>query len=104
MNGTRLSATSCLRYTIQGIVLTGTHKGNSVCIPRINLTVSDEDDLPIKFICRRFPVKLAFCMTIKKSQGHTFSNVGLLLATDHYHMAKFMLLYRAAEIQALSST
>ena len=83
MNGTRMSVTSCLRYTIQATVLTGTHKGNSVCIPRINLTVSDDDDLPIKFIRRQFPVKLAFCMTINKSQGQTFSNlkVGLLLAT-----------------------
>ena len=81
MNGTRLSVTSCLRYTIQATVLTGTHKGNSVRIPRINLAVSDDDDLPIKFIRRQFPVKLAFCMTINKSQGQTFSKVGLLLAT-----------------------
>ena len=81
MNGTRLSVTSCLRYTIQATVLTGTQKGNSVCIPRINLTVSDDDDLPIKFIRRQFPVKLAFCITINKSQSQTFSKVGLLLAT-----------------------
>ena len=79
--GTRLSVTSCLRYTIKATVLTGTHKGNSVCIPRINLTVSDDDDLSIKFIRRQFPVKLALCMTINKSQGQTFSKVGLLLAT-----------------------
>ena len=39
MNGTRLSVTSCFRYTIQATVLTGTHKENSVCIPRISLTV-----------------------------------------------------------------
>ena len=67
MHGTRLSVTWCLRYTIQATVLTGTHKGNSICIPRINLTVSDDDDLPIKFICRQFLVKLAFCVTINKS-------------------------------------
>ena len=57
MNGTRLSVTSCLCYTIQATVLTGTHQGNSVCISRIKVTVSDDDDLPIKFIRRQFSVK-----------------------------------------------
>ena len=70
MNGTRLSVTSCLRYTIQATVLARTQKGNSVCITRINLTLSDDDDLPIKFIRRQFPVKLAFCM-IKKVPTRT---------------------------------
>ena len=102
MNGTRLSVTSCLRYTNQAKVLRGTQKGNSVCIPRINLTVSDDDDLPIKFIRRQFPVKLAFCMTINKSQGQTFSKWVSYWQPDRFYMVKFMLLYRAAEIQALS--
>ena len=102
MNGTRLSVTSCLRYTIQATVLTGTHKGNSVCIPRINLTVSDDDDLPIKFIRRQFPVKLAFCMTINKSQGQTFSKVGLLLATRPFsHGQVYVALSRCGNSSAI---
>ena len=102
MNGTRLSVTSCLRYTIQATVLTGTHKGNSVCIPRINLTVSDDDDLPIKFIRRQFRVKLAFCMTINKSQGQTFSKVGLLLATRPFsHGQVYVALSRGGNSSAI---
>ena len=102
MNGTRLSVTSCLRYTIQATVLTGTHKGNSVCIPRVNLTVSDDDDLHIKFIRRQFPVKLAFCMTINKSQGQTFSKVGLLLATRPFsHGQVYVALSRCGNSSAI---
>ena len=102
MNGTRLSVTSCLRYTIQATVLTGTQKGNSVCIPRINLTVSDDDDLPIKFIRRQFLVKLAFCMTINKSQGQTFSKVAPLLATRPFsHGPFFVALSRCGNSSAI---
>ena len=102
MNSTRLSVTSCLRYTIQATVLTGTHKGNSVCIPRINLTVSDDYDLPIKFIRRQFPVKLAFCMTINKSQGQTFCKVGLLLATRPFSHGQVYVALSRCENQTLS--
>ena len=102
MNGTRLSVTSCLRYTIQATVLTGTQKGNFVCIPRINLTVFDDDDLPIKFIRRQFPVKLAFCMTINKSQSQTFSKVGLLLATRLFsHGQVYVALSRCGNSSAI---
>ena len=102
MNGTRLGVTSCLRYTIQARGLTVTHKGNSVCISRINPTVSNDDDLPIKFIRRQFPVKLAFCMIINKSQGQTFSKVGLLLATRPFsHGQVYVALSRCGNPSAI---
>ena len=102
MNGTRLSVTSCLRYTIQATVLTGTQNGNSVCIPRINLKLSVDDDIPIKFIRRQFPVKLAFCMTINKSQGQTFSKVGILLATRPFsHGQVYVALSRCGNSSAI---
>ena len=45
-------------------------------IPRITLTPSNET-LPIPLRRRQFPVRLAFAMTINKSQGQSVKHVGL---------------------------
>ncbi|KNZ80281.1 hypothetical protein J132_06707, partial [Termitomyces sp. J132] len=50
--------------------------GSIVLIPRINMDVSEED-LPIPLHRRQFPVRLAFAMTINKSQGQSVKHVGL---------------------------
>ena len=54
--------------------------GNRVLIPRITLTPSNET-LPIPLRRRQFPVRLAFSMTINKSQGQSVKHVGLNLQT-----------------------
>lgn len=79
-NGTRLIVRSCRTNFITAEVTTGSeqHIGKLVLIPRINITPSDSN-LPIDFTRRQFPVKLAFAMTINKSQGQTFEKVGIYL-------------------------
>ena len=52
--------------------------GRRVFIPRIKLIPSDTT-LSFKYQRTQFPVRLAYCMTINKSQGQTFSKVGLYL-------------------------
>ena len=47
-------------------------------IPRIDL-VSQEGMFPFVFKRRQFPVRLAFGMTINKSQGQSLETVGILL-------------------------
>ncbi|RKO93312.1 PIF1-like helicase-domain-containing protein [Blyttiomyces helicus] len=43
---------------------------------------SEEDDRrPILFACQQFPIRLAFAMTINKSQGQTIQHVGVYLKT-----------------------
>lgn len=75
-NGTRLYVTGLTRNLIEAEVLTGSSVGNQVFIPRIDISPSD---LPFKMKRRRFPVKLSFAMTIKKSQGQTLDRVGIFL-------------------------
>merc|ERR1712023_47371 len=41
--------------------------------------IPSDSDLPFKFQRKQFPIRLAFAMTINKSQGQTFDRVGLLL-------------------------
>ena len=79
MNGTRLIIKKLMKYFVEAEVITGTHKGTTVCLPRLNLTPSDDSQHAIRFTRRQFPFRLAFCVTINKSQGQTFDRVGVLL-------------------------
>ncbi|KAF2346423.1 DNA helicase, partial [Trinorchestia longiramus] len=63
---------------VLGKILTGSKKGEHAFIPRINLVPSDTN-LPFNFCRRQFPLIPAFAMTINKSQGQSFSNVGVYL-------------------------
>lgn len=47
-------------------------------MPRIDLYTKGTD-LPFTIKRRQFPIKLAFCMTINKSQGQTFKKIGIYL-------------------------
>lgn len=78
-NGTRLIVHRLLPHMIQAEIVTGSHVGRMVMIPRIPLMPSDNDMLPFKFTRRQFPVRAAFAMTINKSQGQTFEQVGIYL-------------------------
>ena len=78
-NGTRLRVLSLQKNVLQCQILTGDKAGDIVLIPRI--TISSQKNNGASFILQRhqFPVKLAFAMTINKSQGQTFDKVGLNL-------------------------
>ncbi|KAK7300142.1 hypothetical protein RJT34_10977 [Clitoria ternatea] len=77
-NGTRLQVKRMGNHVLQCQVLTGTHVGDVVHIPRMTMSPSTET-LPIKFNRRQFPIIVSFAMTINKSQGQTLSSVGVYL-------------------------
>jgi hypothetical protein len=79
-NGTRLMVMKCAKHVIEAQILTGDKNGNLVFIPRISLTPSSSE-MPIKMTRRQFPVRLAYAMTMNKSQGQSVKFVGIDLRT-----------------------
>jgi hypothetical protein len=77
-NGTRLTIVGLGKNVVSAKVLNGSHRGERVFIPRMNLIPSDAN-VAITFHRRQFPLVVCFAMTINKSQGQTLSNVGLYL-------------------------
>lgn len=80
-NGTRLLITALKQRLIEATVLLGTHSGKTVFIPRINLVTASSSPLPFNLRRRQFPIRLAFGMSINKSQGQSLQRVGIYLQT-----------------------
>ncbi|XP_021747710.1 ATP-dependent DNA helicase PIF1-like [Chenopodium quinoa] len=78
-NGTRLIRSRLRDHVIEAEILTGSHKGTRVFIPRIPLKTVEDVKLPFEMIRKQFPVKLCFALTINKSQGQTIPHVGIYL-------------------------
>ncbi|XP_044575183.1 ATP-dependent DNA helicase PIF1-like [Cotesia glomerata] len=77
-NGTRLVIKKLMKNVIEAIILNGKFQGENVLLPRIPMIPTD---VPIEFKRTQFPIRLAFAMTINKSQGQTLSVCGLDLET-----------------------
>ncbi|PIA41301.1 hypothetical protein AQUCO_02200001v1 [Aquilegia coerulea] len=75
-NGTCLKVIQFGTRVIEARILTGSHVNDRVFIPRITLEPSDSET-PFKMSHRQFPVRLAFLMTINKSQGQSVKFVGI---------------------------
>ncbi|PNX56072.1 ATP-dependent DNA helicase PIF1 [Trifolium pratense] len=78
-NGTRLIVTKMGTYVIEGLIISGSHIGERVFIPRLSLIPSDKR-LPFRFQRRQFPINVCFSMTINKSQGQSLNHVGVYLS------------------------
>ncbi|KAI3678193.1 hypothetical protein L6452_37477 [Arctium lappa] len=77
-NGTRMIVTQLLPRIIEAKVITGTHIGHKVYIPRISLNHNDKE-LPFVFKRKQFPIKVYYAMTINKSQGQSLKKIGIYL-------------------------
>ena len=79
LNGTRLLIQTLGRRVIQAKIMAGTHAGHIGFIPRIALTTTKDCHLPFTLTRRQFPIKPSYAMTINKSQGQTYTKVGIYL-------------------------
>ncbi|XP_057656828.1 ATP-dependent DNA helicase pif1-like [Diorhabda carinulata] len=69
-NGTRLVIQKLMKNVIEARILNGKFRGENILIARIPIIPTD---VPIQFKRIQFPIRLAFAMTINKSQGQTMS-------------------------------
>lgn len=87
-NGTRMVITKLMPHCLEVRLLGGDFHGRHHTIPRIKLS-SNANDLPYIISRKQFPVRLAFTMTINKSQGQSFNCVGVDLRTPVFSHGQF---------------
>ena len=76
-DGTRMVVKRMSDRVLEVRLIGGDHDGQLAFIPRITLIPSNTADLAFKFKRRQFPVRLAFAISINKSQGQSVKHVGL---------------------------
>ncbi len=77
-NGTRLIIKTFKAHVIEAEIISGKNVGTRVFLPRIVLSPTEEER-NIQFRRKQFPIKLAFALTINKTQGQTIKKVGLFV-------------------------
>jgi hypothetical protein len=87
-NETRLCLIKMTSRVLEVRIITGAHAGETAFIPWISL-IPSEEDLPFKLSRRQFPLRLAFAMTINKSQGQSLGRVGLDLQYPVFSHGQF---------------
>ena len=78
-NGSRVQVTRLYNNLIEGKIAFGPYAGEIVLIPRYEFNSNEGSRLPFKMQRIQFPIRLAFAMTINKSQGQTFRRIGVYL-------------------------
>ena len=78
-NGTRMVLIRATDKILEARLIGGDYDGDIAFIPRITLIPSSNSNPGFSFVLRRrqFPVRLAFAMTINKSQGQSARYIGL---------------------------
>jgi ATP-dependent DNA helicase PIF1 len=76
-NGTHLVIKVLGDMVLEAEIMTRTHKGKLVFIPRIMLTLKNK--LPFVLQRQQYPIKVCYSMTINKSEGQTLSSIGVYL-------------------------
>ena len=90
------------RRCLEARILGGTFADQLRVIPRIKLS-STEGKLPFIISRRQFPIRLSFAMTVNKSQGQSFSFVGIDLQMPVFtHGQLYVALSRVTTVNGIS--
>ena len=101
-NGTRLVIVRTASRILEARILTGDKAENLAFIPRISLAPSSAE-LPFHMTRRQFPVRLAFAMSINKSQGQSVNIVGIDLRNPVFsHGQLYVALSRCTSFDRIS--
>ena len=93
-NGTRLIVLYLGERVVRGEIVTGSHIGHKVDLPRIILSESVTKH-PLTLERRQFPIRLCYAMTINKSQGQSLKCVLLYLPQPVFtHGQLYVAFYR----------
>ena len=84
VNGTRLIITEIHTHSVKPRILSGmeAHWGKEVLIGKVAITSNDTEHFGATLRRHQFPFRVAFAMTITKSQGLTLKKVGIHLETQ----------------------
>jgi hypothetical protein len=77
-NGTRLKIQQIHPRLLTVLIMNGSHKDEVTTICKVDI-ISNDNIFPFKLRRRQFPIKLAFAMTINKSQGQSLNTVAIYL-------------------------
>jgi ATP-dependent exoDNAse (exonuclease V) alpha subunit len=98
-NGSRGILTRMSQHVLEIRLIGGEHAGKTAFIPRISI-IPSPDQLAFEMKRRQFPVRLAFVLTINKSQGQSVDTIGLDLRTDVFaHGQLYVALSRCTSSQ-----
>lgn len=98
-NGTRLIIKKLNNHVIEATIISGQYKGEDVLIPRIPLISNDS---VIEFKRLQFPIKIAFVLTINKSQGQSYNEIGIDLQQEVFsHGQLYVSMTRATDPENL---
>jgi hypothetical protein len=87
---------------LKGIIMTGPFCGRQIMLPRVKLHHKGSLKSALSFYRYQFPVAPAYAMSINKSQGQTFSRVGVYLNTDVFsHGQLYVALLRVSNVENL---
>ena len=79
-NGTRLIVQEVINdRLIKATIANGEGKGRTVLIPKVQTQPADEHKFGFEWQRTQFPVRVAFAMTVHKSQGQTLNKVAVWL-------------------------
>jgi ATP-dependent exoDNAse (exonuclease V) alpha subunit len=98
-NGTRLIVRRFTMQVVEAEIITSKWANNVAFIPRIKF-ISNNNSLPFTFAKKQFPLRLAYAMTINKSQGQTLSHVGLHLEDDVFSHGQLYVAFSHAKAAA----